>query len=626
MKPTEAEEAAPFLARDPRFRGIGESRATALVLAADALGGLDTALATPESRALLREQADVPATVVDGLASTWRGSHEETVRAWLSNRGLSPRQAAEAIETLGHGDPVLTQARVEADPYLLAEKVPGVGFERADRVAHGLGVVREDPRRAVAAGIYLLTAEGWDGHTWTSAKHLAAKIRAFTGIQDPDQAISTLQGRGLVVVRGERVGLAAFAEAEDAVLALAHESAEDLAPRLGEPDPGLTDEQLDAILLVTGPHRLSVISGAAGCGKTWAVTTLADLLRRAGLRVAFAAPTGKAARRLEELLREHGSPCTANTIHRLLEYHPFLGFRRGPDRPLEQDVVILDEASMLDVPLAGKLVGALAPGSRLVLVGDHHQLPPVGPGAVLRDLVETAPCPVARLETLLRQAGGLAVNAHRVLAGRRLLDDPSLRRHLSHGPEEAISATLELWGSWLDAWGPEALSRCQTITPRRTKAKITAPGLNLALQALVQERLYGRKVTEPGALLPGDKVVIRKNDYALDVRNGDQVTVLAITEQGETVVRLGDRTVTIPRAREHQVQLAYAISVHVAQGSEWDAVSVVLDTSCGPLLSRPLFYTAVTRATRELAVIGTPKSVGIALWRNEDARRRTWLR
>jgi exodeoxyribonuclease V alpha subunit len=368
-----------------------------------------------------------------------------------------------------------------------------------------------------------------------------------------------------------------------------------------------------------------VITGGPGVGKTTIVRGIVAILGRQGLRIALAAPTGRAAKRLSEAT---GHP--AATLHRLLEWRPAEGlFSRNHTNPLDADLLVVDEASMLDIRLAADLVNALADGTRLVLVGDVDQLPSVGPGTVLRDVIGSGRVPTVRLTEIFRQAAAslIVTNAHRIHDG----DLPELGAAPAEGPsadrrdfffleEDTPARAAEVVRDLVVTRLPRRYGlhphEIQVLAPMH-RGELGAGNLNQLLQEALTA---GAEEVKSGGRVfrVGDRVMQLRNDYDKDVYNGDigQVVRASATD-GEVVIRVDDRSISYALDELDELGLAYAATVHKSQGSEYPAVIVPVHTQHYVMLQRNLLYTAVTRGKRLVILVGTRKALGIAV-RNGD--------
>jgi exodeoxyribonuclease V alpha subunit len=403
----------------------------------------------------------------------------------------------------------------------------------------------------------------------------------------------------------------------------------------------LSEGQRQAIA-TCGDAGVAVITGGPGTGKTTVVRALVQSWEEAGRRVMLAAPTGRAAKRLSEATGR-----TAQTVHRLLEWgrpardadgHPRGPFGRGSENPLPADLLVVDEASMLDLQLARGLVAAVSPGATLVLVGDVDQLPSVGPGQVLRDVIDSGRVPVARLTEVFRQAegSGIVENAYRILAGELPIGSKEPRGDFfvvqADEPERARDMVVRLCKERIpSAFGFDPLRDVQVLAPMHRGAAGTE-GLNRALQEALNPG--GEAVALPGAaarsLRVGDKVMQVRNDYERDVFNGDVGVIAAARkdEDDEPIVEVDfdGKRVRYEAEALGELELAYAVSVHKSQGSEYSAVVVPLVMQHYLLLQRNLLYTAVTRGKKLVVLVGNERAIRRAVGEAEASGRHTGLR
>jgi len=377
--------------------------------------------------------------------------------------------------------------------------------------------------------------------------------------------------------------------------------------------------------------KVMVITGGPGVGKTSLVNAILKILRAKKLNVVLCAPTGRAAKRLSET-----SGMEAKTIHRLLEFDPTTGgFKHDADNPLEGDVFIIDETSMVDLPLANQTVRTIPRHAALILVGDVDQLPSVGPGCVLRDIIESGVIPVCRLTEVFRQAAQSAIisNAHRVNHGlfpefpKGREEKPSSDFYFfpAEEPEKAVAAILRLIREAIPGKFGFKAADIQVLTPMQ-RGELGARNLNLVLQAALNP--VGPSVQRFGwTFRVGDRVMQTVNDYDKDVFNGDVGWILALDdEEQELTVRFDDRDVVYGFQELDELTLAYACSIHKSQGSEYPVVVIPIHTQHYMLLQRNLLYTAITRGRKLVVLVGTQKALAIAIKRVEAQRRVTSLR
>ena len=582
------------------------------------------------------------------IAATWvEQRHIREVMAALQGYGLSTSLAVRIYKRFGDDS-----ARVIAhEPYRLAREVWGIGFKTADTIAQAIGIAPDAPERLQAGVLHALGQAADAGHTLLPEDDVVGQATALLGTAvDPvGAAISVLTGTGELIV-ATAVGTAGTDEAERRMLALAPfaRAESGLASRLqglhgaaGRTGVGavfaatdwtaavhwvetrhgiqLAPEQEAAVrMALTSP--ISILTGGPGTGKTHTLRSILTLATAKRRRCLLAAPTGRAAKRMSEAT---GHP--AGTLHRLLGLRPGGQARHGPEHPLEADLVIVDEASMLDAMLANQLVKALAPGAHLLLVGDPDQLPSVGAGDVLADLLAAALFPVTRLTHIFRQGAGsgIAANARRINAGHLPRFGGATGDCFflpAQDPAQAAQTVIDLVAHRLPAHYGFQVGDVQVLAPmHRGEAGVSA--LNTRLQERLTPPQEGLAEARGGGRVyrPGDRVLQRKNDYTLEVFNGDLGTVRAVEPIAhEVIVALDDgREIHYPFASLHQLTHAYAISVHKAQGAEFPAVVIPLLTSHAVMLGRTLLYTAVTRAQRLVVIVGQPRALAMAVkdWR-----------
>ena len=531
--------------------------------------------------------------------------------AFLHGLGLGPSVAKKILSKYGPRTP----QQLRDDPYRAAEEISGIGFATADRIGREVGIADDDPRRAAGALLHLVARAADQGHVYLPAPVLVEQARE---LRVPDDrvgpAIAELAERAMIVIEDDAVYAPPMHDAESGCASLLAA----LAAIAGE---GLAEQQASAVerSLRSG---LMVMTGGPGTGKTTTVRAIVRAHEAIGHRVILCAPTGRAAKRMSEAAGRE-----ARTIHRLLEWSPMSGtFSRGEDEPLEAELVLVDEASMLDVQLAAALFSAIRPSSTLVLVGDVDQLPPVGAGQVLRELIASGVAPVVRLDRVFRQAQASAIvrGAHEILAGQ----SPTATPHGEKGsgdlfviraqdPAVIQQRLLEVLRRIPAAYGLDARRDVQVLTPMR-KGPLGTESLNELMQS---ELNPGKGVaTKKGQVLrAGDKVMQLRNDYEREVWNGDVGWVTKV-QDGVTYAEIDGRAVSWPHDERDSIALAYASTVLQAQGSEIAAVVIVLHASHHVLLSRPLLYTALTRAKKLAVIVGDPRAIARAARTAEVAR------
>lgn len=576
------------------------------------------------------------------IRDAWSEQHAvKDVMIFLQGHGVSPGIAARIWKVFG----AQAVQVLREDPYQLAEAVSGIGFLTADRIASEVGIARDAPARLEAGILHVLHRAAEDGHTFLPAIELRARAARLLGVE-----VAALEAPLAALVASERareretpdtraIFLRAIEDAEATLAArirtlaarpappLAIDLAQALARYEKQARITLAKAQRQAITRAVR-DRLLVITGGPGTGKTTLVRGIVSTLEASRLRIQLAAPTGRAAKRLAEAT---GRP--AKTIHRLLEFDPRKRcFLRDHQTPLSLDLLVIDEASMLDTLLAQSLLEAIPDHARLVLVGDVDQLPSVGPGRVLADIITSGTVAVVRLETIFRQAHTSLIveSAHRVRGGAL----PVLGADGAQGdfffigreaPEGALATVLELVTERIPRrFGFDPMDDIQVLTPMQ-RGLLGAANLNHDLQARLNPHAAslrrGNRV-----LRVGDRVMQLRNNYDLDVFNGDVGRIDAIDEpHRELLVTVDGRTVRYPFANLEQLSLAYACSIHKAQGSEFPCVVVPIHTQHFIMLERNLLYTAITRGKRLVVVVGSRRALRRAVERQTALKRHTLL-
>ncbi len=591
-------------------KGVGEALATKIVTRFKE----ETLDVVTRQSARLREVPGVGAKKAEALRSAVLARRDEAESfAFLHGVGLGPALARRVFTKYGPSAP----ARLKDDPYLAAEEVSGIGFLTADRIGREVGIGERDPRRARGAILHALARATDDGHTYLDERELAAATaRLSVPAECFSVALAELVERALVVRDGDAIYPPPLHEAEVTLArALAERASLRALPRdaaraleVAAAGIALEKEQREAVELSLRT-RAMVLTGGPGTGKTTTVRAIVAAHEALGHRVLLAAPTGRAAKRLSEAAGRE-----ARTIHRLLEWSPSRGgFARDEDEPLEADVVVADEASMLHLALGLALLRALPRDATLVLVGDADQLPPVGPGHVLREILTSEVVPVVRLARIFRQAEASAIvrGAHAILAGHTPVPTPSgtkgdgdLFLVRANDPDEASRKLLEVLARLPVAYGLDPRRDIQVLTPTR-RGPLGTDALNELLAAELNPS-RGR-----GRFSPGDKVMQLSNDYEREVWNGDVGWVTDVRD-GVTYVDFDGRAVSYTDDELGALALAYAATVHKSQGSELPAIVVVLTNSHYVMLTRPLLYTAVTRGRRVVVLVGDPRAMARA--------------
>jgi exodeoxyribonuclease V alpha subunit len=577
----------------------------------------------------LVELPQVARTRAERLLSSWIGAHPTyDVVCLLVPAGLPARLAGRITEVLGDG----AAARLREDPWQLLV-LPDIRVVEADRLARAAipGVRKDDPRRGRALVAHALGRQARDGHTCAPVDLVRAALVA-EDVPDPAQAVAAALEHGTVVEvagaadEGGRLALVRYAHAEESIAAAIARLAATAAPLkdADDIDHGELDEvQRSAVELVV-TAGVSVLTGGPGTGKSRTVSAVVALAEARGHTVALAAPTGRAAKRLEELT---GAP--ASTVHRLLGAQGHTGgFTYGEELPLDAEVIVVDETSMLDAELAAALLAACADGTHLLLVGDPAQLPSIGAGRVLADLVDSGAVPVTELTTLYRQAeGGAIARLATAVRGGELppVQDPAREVVVvpARGSGEAAHRVVQLVVDSI----PRALGipadQAQVVTPVHR-----GPAGTIELNRALKAKLNPGPGTVSG-FDRGDRVVATANhlDASPTGYANGEVGVVTEAANGTVTVEFASGPASVSGKALGDLRHGWAITVHRAQGSEWPAVVAVLPPEAGGMLSRPLVYTALTRAQRHLSIVHAAGPVVARAVREVGARpRRTRLR
>jgi exodeoxyribonuclease V alpha subunit len=525
---------------------------------------------------------------------------------------------------------------VRQNPYRLAQEISGIGFRTVDGIASAVGIARDSPYRIRAGMLHVLGEARSSGHCGLPREELMSKTAALLECETALAANvlgELLRERALIADSGI-VFTRRLHEAETRIAGRLIELASADAPfDASEMDALLDDVESDFVLPDEKRHavRLAltnpvcVITGGPGVGKTTVVNAILQIAAKRELDVALAAPTGRAAKRLAQQTGH-----AAKTLHRLLEWSPGQeGFARGEDHPLDCDLVVVDEASMCDVLLFEALLHAIEPGTSLLIVGDADQLPSIGPGQVLHDIIASGVIPVASLKTVYRQGGGSSIiaNAHCINAGR----DPDLSNAEgsdffffgAKSAEDARDRVVDIVANRIpNRFGLDPLRDVHVLSPIHK-----GPAGVDELNTFLQRRLNPSRAAPGRSFARGDKLMQTVNNYDKEVFNGDIGVVREISAGGDRVVMDFDRVLIEYHGTDiDQLQLAYATTIHKAQGSEFPAVVIPLLMSHAKMLQRSLLYTAVTRASRYVILVGQKEAVRRAVKNAPELQRWTRLK
>lgn len=635
------------------IKGVGAATAHAIV----AHFGMDTLSVLDEQPERLTEIPGIGKKRGALIAASYRDNRQmRDVMLALEPYGVTVNQAWKLYRIYGEG----CIARIEENPYQIIADVDGIGFVTADRIAQNVSGFSFDSPARLRAGLLYALAQGCGeyGHTYLPRASLLDYAQRLLGVGQEAlaDALDEMIGAREVVyqmvgdvdgvfqprlcameneIAARLIKLAALPEVNPFLEAAA------AAPR---GSIRLAPQQAEAVRLAMTQGVL-VVTGGPGTGKTTIIRCITEILTDMQMEFALTAPTGRAAKRMSE-----ATGCEARTLHRLLEYVPGEGFKRNADDPLLYDMIIVDEASMVDVPLLHALLAAIPAGTRLIMVGDSDQLPSVGPGDALRDIIASGVVRVVRLTEIFRQAQQslIVTNAHRINAGRMpLLDNGAqsdFRFEEYQSQEQALERVLGLCAH-PDASLPvgEPLMDIQVLAPMK-KGPLGVYNLNARLQAALnppspdkEEHAFGERI-----LRVGDKVMQVQNNYKVEwtrrgpngasiegagAFNGDLGTVYRIDNGARrfSILFDDDRLAHYEFTQSDEIELAYCISIHKSQGSEFPVVILPLCGGPPVLLTRNLLYTALTRARRQVVCLGRRETVAAMVQNNRDMRRYTAL-
>ena len=608
---------------------------------------------------------------VDKIAKSWERQKEiKNVMLFLQDHGMSTAFAAKIYRQYGNE----SIPKVKENPFRLADDIWGIGFKTADNIAMKLGIGKEAFIRLRSGIMYTLSELADEGHVYAERDQLIRKASALLEAEDtsiimtmdqmlkdeelicekiivpqfaPDEVIPKDAAKE---IEKECIYLPPFYFAEVGVAnKLKKLSAEPAADRLwvslmkarqdtGNPELSVDVDKIQNIVNMkydevqveairrAATAKVLVLTGGPGTGKTTTTQGIIAAYRAFGLNILLAAPTGRAAKRMTE-----ATGLEAKTIHRLLEFKPLEGYQKNEETPLEGDVLIVDECSMIDIVLMNALMKAIPPHMRLILVGDIDQLPSVGAGNVLRDVIDSEVFPVVRLTRIFRQAqtSRIVMNAHKINAGQ--MPDISNGKNTDfffmtqEDPEEAVRKIVELVHKKLPEYYRIPASQIQVLTPMQ-RGVVGATNLNMALQEALNPQ--GEGLRRSGFVYrPNDKVMQIKNNYDKEVFNGDIGIIQSVDMQDRILlVNFDGRSIEYDATELDELVHAYATTIHKAQGSEYPIVVMPVLMNHYVMLQRNLIYTGITRARKILVMIGTKKALSYSVRNVTVTKRNTLLK
>lgn len=648
------------------IKGIGSVYAKKIV----AKFGEETLNIIEEDIQRLSEVDGIGKKRIDLIAKSWEKQKDvKDIMVFLQGNGVSSAYAAKIYKAYGKE----SIDKVKVNPYRLADDIWGIGFKTADSIAKNMGYAENDIRRCKSGIIYSLNQLANDGHVYATREQLIkdanerlglAEIAANSQTTAPntsasspiteeiplgmvaeptpqmrppvEQALEELISAEELKVEDECIYLPPFYYSEVGVakklLELRNAKQDNLfAGQVNmeaiEKESGITyDDVQQAAIHMAAESKVMVLTGGPGTGKTTTTQGIISAWKTAGLSILLAAPTGRAAKRMSE-----ATGMEAKTIHRLLGFKPTEGYKFNEENPLDGDALIVDECSMIDIILMYSLLKAIPPTMRLVLVGDIDQLPSVGAGNVLRDIIESEAIPVTRLTRIFRQAQSsrIVMNAHAINQGYfpniQNGKDTDFFFIRAEEPQDAVPQIVNLVKNRLPKAYGRPVSDVQVLTPMR-RSYCGSDNLNIELQKALNP--MGVSLSFGGTLYrSGDRVMQIRNNYDKDVYNGDIGTISDVDlEENELLVSFGDKVVTYEKSELDELVLAYATTIHKSQGSEYPIVVIPVFYSFFTLLQRNLIYTAITRAKKICVLIGQMKALGYAVKNLTVEQRNTKLK
>ena len=583
----------------------------------------------------LKEITGIGKQRVEQIKKSWEEQKEvKNIMLFLQGYDVSTSFATKIFKTYGNESIQI----VQENPYRLADDIWGIGFKTADTIAAKMGFGPEKHERLRSGLLYTLNRLADDGHCFATTEQLQKTGSDLLGVDEAllDMTLTEMIHEKDVILDQGAIYLPAFYFSEVGVakrlnaIALNEEGIHINIPKLPErirAKTGMDYDEVQMQAILTAVHsKIFVLTGGPGTGKTTTTLGIISVFREGGANILLAAPTGRAAKRLSET-----TGMEAKTIHRLLEIKPPDGYQRNEENPLEGDVLIVDECSMIDIMLMHNLLKAVPDSMTLILVGDVDQLPSVGAGNVLRDIIDSNCVPVVRLTRIFRQAmsSRIILNAHRINEGKF----PDISNGLDtdfffiqrEDPEAAVQTIVDLIRTRLPKRYSISPSEIQVLAPMQ-RGVVGASNLNQALQSAINPSEHC--VRRGGySFRVRDKVMQIRNNYEKEVFNGDIGVIESLDLEERTVrVSIDGRTVEYDFTELDELVLAYATTIHKSQGSEYPIVVVPILMSHFTMLQRNLIYTAITRAKKVLVIVGTKKALAFAVQKVTVNRRNTMLK
>lgn len=597
--------------------------------------GLDTIEIIETDIERLYEVPGIGRKRVEKIAESWEKQKDiKNVMLFLQGYGVSTAYAAKIYRQYGK-ESIDT---VKTNPYKLADDIWGIGFKTADTIASKMGYEKNDLRRLKSGVTYTLSHMAEEGNVYAEEEQL---VKSAIELLDADeapvrQAISEMLQSEDLIADAEAIYMPPFYYAEvgaanrlNKLLDCVEGSLFNIIPDISviSKQTGVEYDEVQAEAIREAvSSKVMVLTGGPGTGKTTTTQGIIAALKAMGLRILLAAPTGRAAKRMSE-----ATGMEAKTIHRLLEYNPKDGYKRNDDNPLEGDALIVDECSMIDLLLMNNLMKAIPAGMRLVLVGDIDQLPSVGAGNVLRDIIDSNRIPVIRLTRIFRQAqeSRIVMSAHAINKG--VFPDTSNGKHTDfffiqqEEPEQAVDTIVKLVKERLPNAYKRPTSDIQVLTPMQ-RGVVGAANLNMALQTVLNPGQVS--LNRSGySFRQGDRVMQLRNNYDKEVFNGDLGYIEKVDMEDRTLfVCFDGRTVEYDVSELDELTLAYATTIHKSQGSEYPIVVMPVLMTHYVMLQRNLIYTGITRAKKICVLVGTKKALSFAIRNLSVLKRNTKLK